>query len=265
MQKNIATTDVLQNQDHRSTVVIVLQFQYMQIWVIKFEYISLLKRKEAVLLKSILCKKTGPLLVFLGLLNAGIALLCWPLIFFIDQYFSVQVKDSLPLDIKNTMHVLTDIGLGGPYFILSFLGLATGLVLKMRKNPKAREYFHRSSFLLLSLVVSGFLVHVIKFLVGRQRPYQSETLDPQLFDPMNMHWHWQSFPSGHSQVIATAATVFTILMPRYKWLWIFFCLLVGFSRISEQAHYLSDVIMGWSIGFTGTLLAFQWSKKWDKS
>ena len=74
-----------------------------------------------------------------------------------------------------------------------------------------------------------------------------------------------SFPSGHANIsVALYALGFYLLFratrsPRLKSLWLalafLFPLLIGFSRLYIGAHYLSDVLAGWSVGLWWSILA----------
>jgi undecaprenyl-diphosphatase len=73
-----------------------------------------------------------------------------------------------------------------------------------------------------------------------------------------------SFPSGHASIsVALYALGFYLLFratrsPRLKRLWLalafLFPLLIGFSRLYLGAHYLSDILAGWSIGVWWSIL-----------
>jgi membrane-associated phospholipid phosphatase len=61
-----------------------------------------------------------------------------------------------------------------------------------------------------------------------------------------------SFPSGHTIAAFSIATVFADRYRRHRWApWMAYGLagLVGFSRISLQAHFPSDVFMGATLGY----------------
>ncbi|MCX6085536.1 MAG: phosphatase PAP2 family protein [Caldiserica bacterium] len=74
-----------------------------------------------------------------------------------------------------------------------------------------------------------------------------------------------SFPSGHANIsVALYALGFYLLFratrsPRLRALWLvlaaLFPLLIGFSRLYIGAHYLSDVLAGWSVGLWWSILA----------
>ncbi len=76
-----------------------------------------------------------------------------------------------------------------------------------------------------------------------------------------------SFPSGHSASAATAYGFSAYLLARGLVLplallvlvaGLAVILLVGVSRVYLGAHYPSDVVAGWILGFSGLLLLIQW-------
>jgi len=58
-----------------------------------------------------------------------------------------------------------------------------------------------------------------------------------------------SFPSGHEIAAFSVATVFADRYPKYKWVAYGLAVLVGFSRVSLQAHHPSDVFAGAVLGY----------------
>ena len=72
-----------------------------------------------------------------------------------------------------------------------------------------------------------------------------------------------STPSGHAQV---AASFWSALALNFRKNWlvflaIVFSFLIGFSRTFLGVHYFEDVLLGWSIGFTLTILLIIF---WDR-
>lgn len=116
-------------------------------------------------------------------------------------------------------------------------------------------------FMILSMLLSGALIHVVKFTTGRIRPEDMLNTDTPLygFYPFSGE---QSFPSGHSQAIFSAMTALGILFPRHRWWFLGIATLVAYSRLATWQHFLSDTIAGSAIGMLVTLtLAHTFSKK----
>lgn len=101
---------------------------------------------------------------------------------------------------------------------------------------------------LAATAVAGLATGAIKFSVGRARP--SETDDPYMFKPFSGN---DAFPSGHATLAFALATS---LSDEIHKPWISAVLYTGaagtaWSRLNDQRHWLSDVLMGGAIGITG--------------
>lgn len=139
-----------------------------------------------------------------------------------------------------------DCGIAG----LFFLG---GLILKDRKA--------RDTGLMAweTLLHTGILVQVVKHLAGRQRPKVENGLDywygPGAFFKrysQGSFSHYDSFFSGHTVTAWGLATVITENYKNHLWVPITcygLATLVGLSRLTEDAHWLSDVFIGAVIGY----------------
>lgn len=186
---------------------------------------------------------------------------------FIDQ--SISQFFGRP-EIKNIWWLpareITDIGLSENYFLISILvwifsKWIAPRIDALKKFPEKIDYFRRWGLnFLMSLIISGLLTHVIKALIGRQRPHKTPDFNAHVFEPFTAHWHWHSFSSGHSQVMFTAATFFTLALPRFKWLWFFIAVLLCSTRVVVLDHFVSDTIFGACIGYVGSLVALKWMK-----
>ena len=187
--------------------------------------------------------------------------------FFVDQKLaSFFNQPEIYANWYQPARKLTDLGLFEIYFLLALSGwiyarwIAPRLPSFAVMNEKINYLRIWSLNYLLALFFCGLLTHLIKFIVGRQRPHKSPTFEALIFTPFNNHWHWQSFSSGHTQVMFTFATMFTLAFPKYQRLWIGLAMLVAFTRVMVADHFLSDTIFGACVGYAGTLLALKFMK-----
>ena len=144
---------------------------------------------------------------------------------------------------QTVMEFITAFGLGGPYVIVS--GVAFIVFRIAGRKPEAWS----AAYVFLAVAASGLFADVIKPVFGRVRPtlFFSEHLYG--FTGIGAHSdHW-SFPSGHSVTAAALAFALSRLYPRLTAVWVVAALLIAFSRIALDQHYLSDVIAGLYIGF----------------
>lgn len=209
-------------------------------------------------------QKLPPLLLKkLFILGAGLLCLVLISIFFLDQRAAhLQTPEQANQNYRITRE-LTDAGEAGHFYAVSLLSfLISWGVLRYGNNlsSEARQKFLRLKnwglTFILSLLVSGITVHFIKFLVGRARPNQSPDRIPWDFEPFNFHWHYHSFPSGHSQILFASAVAFAFAFPKYsKWIYLTAAAL-AFTRVLLNQHFLSDVLMGSFIGYCVALIIF---------
>ncbi len=108
----------------------------------------------------------------------------------------------------------------------------------------------------LTVGVGNGLNQLIKDLVERPRPDMADQLTSF------------SFPSGHAMVgllyVFTIAYILAELFISRKAtiiIWsiaIILVLLMGLSRVAGSHHYTSDVMAGWSLGFTWFMICIYW-------
>ena len=95
---------------------------------------------------------------------------------------------------------------------------------------------------LFAVFSTAIISAILKSFFKIPRPFITENLKPLV------HAGLDSFPSGHT------AVAFALLVPMLrvsKWLgisWVFFALLIGFSRVYEFVHYPSDIAGGIFLG-----------------
>lgn len=110
-----------------------------------------------------------------------------------------------------------------------------------------------------AFIVSGACTQVLKYGVGRARPYNN--LGPFYFKPFQkgLNDDYFSFSSGHS---ATAWSLITPYAEEYgRWLYII-PVSVSLARVYKDRHWFSDVVMGAGLGyFSAWLMLNKPSKK----
>lgn len=171
------------------------------------------------------------------------------------QKFALNLRNHNP-DLRNVSKYVTNFG--GLYETYILAGLGTyGFVFK-------NEKMQTTTLLATQAYITGGAVEsVLKFLSGRQRPYitdstkvqASPTFHGPLYktpkDPTGKRTN-SSFPSGHTTVAFAAATVFAMEYrnkPLVPILAYSAATLIGFSRITENKHWATDVLTGAAIGY----------------
>jgi membrane-associated phospholipid phosphatase len=106
-----------------------------------------------------------------------------------------------------------------------------------------------------SLIINSFITDQLKKTFQRHRP---DTGDPyNTFDWRGGPKTHKSLPSAHTSNAFTTATVFSTVYSENKWVAPVaygLATLVGISRIYDNAHWTSDVLMGAGIGFLSAKL-----------
>ena len=100
----------------------------------------------------------------------------------------------------------------------------------------------------VAVLKAGAIGLVLKDAVGRKRPGSYNPGSGGEFKPFNPGSDYDSFPSGHSIVAFSVATVWADEKPKEKYLAYGLATLVGASRIIKTAHWPSDVFFGAAIG-----------------
>jgi membrane-associated phospholipid phosphatase len=154
---------------------------------------------------------------------------------------------------------ITDIGQSAQWFLLAII------VFFISKSRGAQKLPHWAAHLFFALIISGLLLHIVKFSCGRQRPHISPERFPLVFHPFTFDWNYQSFPSGHTQTLFCVAVFFSLLWPRQRIFFFLFALAFSFTRVMALQHFLSDIIGGAMIGLLGAQLSLWMMTRWIPS
>lgn len=132
-----------------------------------------------------------------------------------------------------------------PFYILSWgFGYAQPLLTNL-------------SLASIALVITDFWNEWLKFSFGRYWPRTWAENNPSLIDSNDYGFHffhskaeaYQSFPSGHTALTVTVLTFIGLRYPRLRIPAFLIGLMVPFSLISLDYHFLADTIAGAGLGW----------------
>ena len=196
----------------------------------------------------------GPLFTYRDALLAGGFLIAGRLVYPLDDYYAQRLQDS-STQANSRLQTLaklvtTTVAPGSLY-----IGGGMYAVGRLAKNQKLASLgLHGTEALLVGEAVAV----VLKSVVGRQRPYVTPR-DPrsyELFRGMRGGDEFRSFPSGHTVAAFAAAAAVTAETSRNapNSTWIVAPImyggaaLAGASRMYNNRHWASDVVIGAAIG-----------------
>lgn len=117
-----------------------------------------------------------------------------------------------------------------------------------------------------TFVHSGLVIQILKHSFSRQRPSEENGKD-HWNGPLaafrryrkNDSWSkYDAFPSGHTIVAWGMATIIAKQYSQHKWISVAaysLATFAGLSRVTEKAHWFSDVIIGGALGYSiGTFI-----------
>ncbi len=113
-----------------------------------------------------------------------------------------------------------------------------------------REIYEFGKYGGLSFLLTGISTLALKSAIGRARPHTG--LGVMHFRPLSLDDDFHSLPSGHTSVAFSAAGyVFSKTdNPLVKWGTLVLASGVGLARVYYDRHWLSDVLLGASLGFS---------------
>lgn len=168
------------------------------------------------------------------------------------------------------LKTLTNLVLAAPYIVLFTAIIIATLIVRYKlrmqegfrlKVPEVLQKHNfmgtiagQSLFAASSILGAGLLVNILKYIVGRPRPHLLDTVGPFGFKPFDFSYHYVSFPSGHACTAAVLATLLTLWFPRFRFVAYAGLALIAVSRVFVQAHYPTDVLVGFTIGAVTTLI-----------
>jgi membrane-associated phospholipid phosphatase len=160
------------------------------------------------------------------------------------------------------IRILTDFG--KDEYVLSVLGVAlVTLALAAAGLHGTRRALllglgTRLQFLFLSVALSVFVGEILKFLIGRGRPFVGGKADPFNFIPFEGSGAYASLPSGHAITAFALAFAVSALWPRLRVFMFTYAIVILLTRLVLLAHHPSDVTAGALVGIVGAMAVRYW-------
>jgi undecaprenyl-diphosphatase len=150
--------------------------------------------------------------------------------------------------------VFTKLGLGMWYLVPALAWLLVANQTDWRRLPLRRRLvaYNRTAlcfFILAAVGLSGLAAIALKLMVGRARPFHFADLGMFSFHPGSLDSLFASFPSGHATTVGAVAGILILLFPRARAVVVPVSIWLASTRIFVGAHYPSDTVVGYALGF----------------
>jgi membrane-associated phospholipid phosphatase len=160
------------------------------------------------------------------------------------------------------LRVLTDFGKDA--YVISALAitlLAIAVVLpeaRARARAALLRFGARIQYLLLAVSVPVLVTEIVKWAVGRGRPFVGGKANPFNFEPFNGTEAYFSFPSAHAVTAFALAFGVAAIWPRTRVAMAVYAVIIATTRLVLLAHHPSDVVAGAVIGILGAMTVRYW-------
>jgi hypothetical protein len=170
-------------------------------------------------------------------------------------FFLSAVTSSIPFDLKiknlvqkeyDSTSIFTKFD---SYYHIEFMS-STIILTYLYGNLSADDDLRDLSIDLLSSgILTVFSTYILKVIFGRSRPYLTD--NQYEFNWLEFKDDKLSFPSGHTSLAFSFSTIMAEQSKNFLWktLWFSSAGLVAFSRMYNNKHWFSDVLMGAIIGY----------------
>jgi membrane-associated phospholipid phosphatase len=160
------------------------------------------------------------------------------------------------------VRILTDFG--KDEYVLAVLG---GLLIVVAIVAPALHGVRRSlllglgtrlQFLFCAVAVSNLVTEVLKYSVGRGRPFVGGEANAFHFSHFTGNPAYYSFPSGHATTAFALAFAVSALWPGARVAMAVYAAIIAATRLVLLAHHPSDVVAGALIGIIGAMFVRYW-------
>jgi membrane-associated phospholipid phosphatase len=160
------------------------------------------------------------------------------------------------------VRILTDFGKSA-YVLWALFGLmAAVLIASTAMRGTARAVMlglgTRLQFLFFAVLVPVLTGELIKWAVGRGRPFVGGEANAFNFSHFTGGEAFASFPSGHANAAFALAFAVSALWPRTRFVMLVYALIICATRLVLLAHHPSDVVAGALVGVIGAMVVRYW-------
>lgn len=160
------------------------------------------------------------------------------------------------------IRILTDFG--KDEYVLSVLGVvlvAVALIaagLQGTRRALLLGFGTRLQVVFLSVALSVFVAEMLKYSIGRGRPFVGGKANPFNFIPFEGTGSYASLPSGHAVTAFALAFAVSALWPRLRVVMFIYAIVILLTRLVLLAHHPSDVVAGALVGIVGAMAVRYW-------
>lgn len=116
----------------------------------------------------------------------------------------------------------------------------------------------RLQFVFLSVALSAFVTDVIKWCIGRGRPFVGGEANAFNFSHFAGTPAFASFPSGHATTAFALAVAVAAVWPKARVAMAIYALVIAATRLVLLAHHPSDVVAGALVGIIVAMFVRYW-------
>jgi membrane-associated phospholipid phosphatase len=160
------------------------------------------------------------------------------------------------------VRILTDFG-KSTYVLWSLAGLLVAIAVVspgLRGVPRSLllGLGTRLQFVFFAVLVPVLAGEVIKWIVGRGRPFVGGEANAFNFSHFAGTEAYASFPSGHAITSFALAFAVAAIWPRARIPMAVYALVIAATRLVLLAHHPSDVVAGALVGIIGAMVVRYW-------
>jgi undecaprenyl-diphosphatase len=116
----------------------------------------------------------------------------------------------------------------------------------------------RLQFIFFSVLLAVGVAELLKFLIGRGRPFVGGAANAFNFAPFNGTEAYYSLPSAHAVTAFALAFAVSAVWPRLRLVMFTYAVVIAVTRLVLLAHHPSDVVAGGLVGILGAMAVRYW-------